>query len=154
MPKIDLVDHAPRQIVSGDDWSEFRLRLGQRYTRDAVPEELVKTVERPVKKVVFANKNRELADHFTDFLLREEEGQPMLRAVTGLDYTQDQGEDAYDELEREFPDEVVELLHPGSGAVHITDLHFLVWLKSTKLGLDAASFDPKRAGPDTSPPTR
>ena len=159
LPKDKLIEFEPRQVVAEDDWDRFRLRLGQRYTRDALPDSLVDQLARPIGKVVLKRSNSELTECFTDFLVRFEvdddgEQRPRLYAVIGENFSQRSGEEAYEKLEEQFGAAVTDGLHGDSGAIHVRQLHFLLWNTAMKLDFDAASWDAKIATPDAAEPTR
>ena len=155
LPKDRLTDFDPVQIVPADRWDRFRMRLGQRYSRDALPTELVEKIQRPlVKKVIGRNATtRERAKVFTDWFAYPVEDKWRLMALIDLDYTQEQGDDAYEALAAHFPDEFDELLDDRSGATTMDKIDFRLWLTAKKLNLDEISWHPKR-GEGHSEPTR
>lgn len=154
LPKDRLVEYPARQVVAKEHRPQLRLRLGQRYTRDAVPDEIVQKLALPIGKVLRKNANKDLTKHFSDFLVTMDDDRPRLHAVIGEAFAPIAGDDAYHELEAKFPEEVRAELHEDSGAIHVSQLHFALWQASIKLDFDAASWDEKIAAPDAAEPTR
>ena len=97
----------------------LRLRIGQRFSRDALPAALVEQVQRPlIRKVVGRNATtREVAKVFTDWLLYPRGDKYQLIAIIDPARSQAEGDDACEALAQHFPDELNELLSDDSGAL-------------------------------------
>jgi hypothetical protein len=155
LPKDLLVRYPACQVVPSNLRARFRLRLGQRYSRDALPADLVATVQRPlIGRVIGRNATtRQLASVFTDWLLYPDEGRYRLLAVVDPAYSKNEGDDAYNQLSRYFPDELEALLTDASGAIVMEQLNFLLWLGAMKINLDEISWHETK-GEGHSEPTR
>jgi hypothetical protein len=155
LPKDVLNQLQPIQVVPPELRPRLRLRLGQRFSRDALPNALVATIQRPlIQKVVGKNNaSRVAASVFTDWLLYPEEGRYRLIAVVDPTHNQQEGDDAYDQLAQLFPEELEEMLTEGSGAVTMANLSFLLWLSAMKINLDEISWHETK-GQGHAEPTR
>ena len=159
LPKPQLLQAEPIPAIDGDRTrKQFRLRLGQRYARDAVPTDLVETFQRPLRDAVKRSRPRRggKLGNFTLWLgLRGDDGRVIVYAV------------AADGREAEAEEDWLELMawlketRPRSarddraGGVRactpVDDLPFGLWLDAFKFDFDEISYS-SRAGDDHAPP--
>lgn len=157
MPKPQLLQASPIPAIDGERMrKQFRLRLGQRYARDAVPTDLVDTFQRPLRDAVKRSRPRiAQLGSFTLWLgLRSGDGRVIVYAVAAAGREADAEEDWRELmawLEEKRP-EVHALIEPEeSGAYTADDLPLGLWLDAFKLDFDEISYS-SRAGDDHAPP--
>jgi hypothetical protein len=155
--KLDLVEYEPKQALPEDEKVRqgFVLRTGQRYTRAAVPDNLVEMVVRPLADLVLGD--AEANRLFTEWALyyggRPEE-KPGVQAVyqVSIDTTDDdeyarleqelqqQAEDKFQAIIDALPVEAKEKLdldEPRTQVIAETDLTVARWRLSWKLEWDS-----------------
>lgn len=160
MTKLDLATHEPKQALPDDDRVRlsFVLRTGQRYTRAAVPDNLVEKVVRPLRDLVVGDS--EANRLFTEWALfhggRREE-KPGVQAVYEVNISDvdddesarleqelhEQAEDKFQSIINELPPEAKEELdldEPRTQAIAETELTVIRWRLSWKLEWDAETF--------------
>ncbi len=146
LPK-DLLDTYPAlQPVPLDRRSRFRLRLGQRFARDALPEALVAKIQRPLMRVVRKPSVKQHTAFFSEWLLYERDpGRYQLIALFPPEVVdRAKADDAYEALQRQFPESFAALIDADlSGALSMEDLSFLTWLTAKKINLDEVSWHPR-----------
>jgi len=149
LPRHDAINVVPE----GQARDRFRLRLGQRFSRQALSAELVVRVQRPlIDKVVGRNATtRGQGAIFTDWLLLPEEGGFRLLAVVSPGHSPQEGDDAYEQLSQLFPEDLESLLTDASGAISMEQLDFLTWLTALKINLDELSWHPTKSGAGAEP---
>ncbi len=149
LPCQDAINVVPKGLPR----DRFRLRLGQRFSRQALSAELVVRVQRPlIDRVIGRNATaRSQGAIFTDWLLAPEDGKFTLLAVVSQDHSLREGDDAYEQLSQHFPEDLESLLTDSSGAISMEQLDFLTWLTALKINLDELSWHPTKSGGHAEP---
>ena len=157
LPKPQLLQAQPIPAIDGERTrKQFRLRLGQRYARDAVPTDLVESFQRPLRDAVKRSRPRVAQlGSFTAWLgLRTVDGRVIVYAVAAEGREAEAEEDwmeLMDWLERTRPG-LYALIEPEESGVYAADdLPFGLWLDSFKFDFDEISYS-SRAGDDHTPP--
>jgi hypothetical protein len=146
IPKDVFAAYDAVNVVPRESRQRFRLKLGQRFSRDALPIDLVEKLQRPLIDVIGKNTtNRTLAAIFTDWLVIPDGGRFQLLAVVSSDYSQHEGDDAYHQLAARFPPDTDAMLTARSGAITMNNLSFLTWLVALKINLDVISWHPAKS---------
>ena len=172
--KLDLVSlpvaqSLPPDVAPHRVRERFSLRVGQRYTRSAVPDELAVKVEEPLRDLIEGNSElNSLFYEWTLFHGGKRDNRPGIIAVYRVDVDESLNEDERARLDDEIrqraddlfhhtieqlPDEAKALLDLDDGhrtrAVPETEYTVAEWRRSWKLEWDADSFgaDPEAATP-------
>lgn len=134
----------------------FKLRIGQRYSRDALPNDIAAGLQRPLLDVLRKKPaHMQLVDIFSEFLVfRAGENDELVEVIAlyppGAD--QHQAEEAWEQLEGLLPQAVVDYIVETSGALSMEQLNFYRYFYGWKLDLDDVSYH-RKAGPNQTPPT-
>jgi hypothetical protein len=133
----------------------FRLQSGQRYSRDAVPDDIVANLQIPLRKAIGGSAKRvQRAGHFTAFLVHRRNEELLLMALIADDRSRGDAEADLDEilatLQKNDP-AARALLAEESGAFYADDIPFGLFLDSYKLDFDEVSRG-KHAGDDHAQP--
>lgn len=153
LAKDRLPKYAPLQLVeAGEPHKRLKLRVGQRYSRDALPTDLVEHLQRPLVRLLRKAAHMEKVEPFSEFLVFRIGDQVEIVAVYPTTVDRKTADDAWDALEEAMPQELIDLIHePTSGAVSVTELSFFRYFGGWKLDLDEVTYQGK-AGPDQEPP--
>lgn len=160
LPKPAFNQHMNALPVVADERSRkrFRLRLGQRYWRDPVPDDLVETLQRPLRDVVKNSSTRlgRLRNFVMWLGLRSEEGRVVVIAVAEDGREADAHED-WDELLRLLAARkpaAHALIEPDeSGVYSADDISLGLWLDAFKFDFDELTYS-RRADADHATPPR
>lgn len=139
-------------VAAGEPHKRFKLRAGQRYSRDALPTELVNLLQRPLVKLLSKSGNMKNVELFSDLIAFRNGDQVQVAAVFGVEVNQHEAEDAWQALEDAMPDELRDLIHEDSGAVSVAQLNFWTYVHGWKLDLDEVTHH-KKAGDAQAPPS-
>jgi hypothetical protein len=155
LPKHLLADQSAVQpLTNARAVKRLRLRLGQRYWRDPVPDDIVRDVQRPLRDALRRSRARvRLAGHFTEWLGVRDGDKVLVLAILGEDKDRREAETAFDDLLANLPPEVRARLAPESAVVDVNDISFGLWLDSFKFDFDEISFG-RRAAEDHATPHR
>lgn len=156
LAKDRLTSHAARQPLTGEEaYKRFKLRIGQRYSRDALPTDIVEKLQRPLVALLRKKPaHLKLVDVFSDFLVFRAPGDKVeVVALYPERVSRDEAEDRWHALEELLPEELLEYIDENrSGAVPITQVNFWRYFSGWKLDLDEVTYAGK-AGPSQEPPT-
>jgi hypothetical protein len=137
-------------LVDEVAYRRFKLRVGQRYSRDALPTRLVRDVQRPLQQFFRKPANMGLAAVFTEFLVFEKDGQAQVVPIIGPGEDRHQAEDAWADIESRLPADLVTHMHDASNPLPIEDVNFWRYLTGWKLDLDEVTYH-RKAGDQQSP---
>jgi hypothetical protein len=153
LAKDRLSAYAPLQLVeTGEPHKRLKLRVGQRYSRDALPTDLVERLQRPLVKLLRKPSQMKKVEPFSEFIVFRNGDQVEIVAVYPTTVDRKTADDAWDELEEAMPQELVDLIHePSSGALSVTELSFFRYFGGWKLDLDEVTYQGK-ASPDQAAP--
>jgi hypothetical protein len=154
LPKHRLTecDPAPLVIEPGLPRRDFQLRLGQRYSRDAVPDDIVQDLQRPLADWFSkSTAQRRHGDMFSVFFVQRQPEGLLLAGVIGHGHDPIEANKAFKEMLSNL--ETNATLHPLSSAYSTKDVPLSMYLESYKLSLDELSRSSK-AGDDAAQPLR
>lgn len=153
LAKDRLTAYPPVQLVeAGEPHKRFKLRVGQRYSRDALPSDLVERLQKPLVKLLRKSSHMKKVEPFSDFLVFRNGDQVEIKAVFPTSVDRRAAEDAWAALEEVMPKELIELIHEDSGAISVTQLHFWRYFSGWKLDLDEVTYH-RKAGSAQKTPT-
>jgi hypothetical protein len=142
-------------ILDPVDHKRFRHRLGGRYWRDAVPDDLREAFAEPLRKAFSKGARNKLLRHFSMLLGQRIGDRILVLAVIGPESEEDAAyqdwEQAVDELER-IAAEARGMMHEDSGPVSEEDLSVAQWLEVFKFEFDDLSYGSKVAEGHARPP--
>lgn len=144
-------------IVTLRAQKRFRLRLGQRYWRDPVPDDLVETLQRPLVDAVRRSATRIARfENFAMWLgLRIEDGRVIVLAVAE-DGRRGEAEEDWDEVIRILAsrsEAATALIEPNESGVYTADdIPLGVWLDSFKFDLDELTYGRRATDASAEPP--
>lgn len=151
IPKHALSAIAATPVIDNERaHKRFRLRLGQRYWRDPVPDDLVDTLQRPLIEAVKKSTARIARfESFTMWLgMRTEQGKVVVVAVAAED-SHANAEDDWNEvlklLHKREPDAAALIAPDESGVYAVDDISLGTWLDSFKFDFDEITYS-RRAG--------
>jgi hypothetical protein len=163
---VDLRRRAwlPKHLLPGHDSCQplpdararkrFRLRIGQRYWRDPVPDDVVRDVQRPLHDALDRSRTRvRLGGYFSEWLGIRDGGKVLVLAILGEAKDRREGEAAFEELLAMLKPEVRERLAPESAVVEVDDIAWGLWLDAFKFDFDDISYG-RRADEDNATPRR
>jgi hypothetical protein len=141
-------------VPVGTDRRRLKLRIGQRYSRDALPDDLVETVQRPIIKTLRKTGARAASELFTEWLVFRVGGKVAIQALFDADKTsQANADDAYNEIEKALGKELHEIIaEDESGAVSLQNISLWRYFYGFKVDLDEVSYGSK-ASPGAAKPT-
>jgi hypothetical protein len=147
---IPLIDTARAQ-------KRFRLRLGQRYWRDPVPDDLVETLQRPLVDAVRRSTTR--IARFQNFVmwlgLRADDASVIILAVAE-DGRHAEAQEDWDEVIRILADRsntATALIEPNESGVYAADdISLGVWLDRFKFDLDELTYGRRASDASAEPP--
>lgn len=147
LAKDQLSKYSLVQAIGDDNgYKRFKMRVGNRYSRDALPTDLVEAVQRPLRRVIRDKPALTKASGvFSDLLVFRREGLILISAVYGPGGNRKQAEDAWDAVEAALPEEVRALVHEDSGAISIEDVRWWDYIRGWKMDLDEVSYGKKAA---------
>jgi hypothetical protein len=157
LPKHLLPDVPSLHAVIADpvEHKRFRHRLGGRYWRDGVPDDLRDSFAKPLGKAFSKGKRNRLLRHFSMLLGERVEDKLLVLALIGPNSPEDAAREdwdqAIDELERVSPD-ARRMLHEDSGPVTEDDLSVGQWLELFKFDFDDLSYASSSAEGHEPPP--
>jgi hypothetical protein len=160
LPKTLLLDQPDlTPAIEGDRAQKrFRLRLGQRYWRDPVPDDLVDALQRPLRDAV-KNSAQRIATlrNFTMLLgLRNDDGRVLVLAVAEegreTEAESDWGQ-LMELLRRRAPGAHALIDADSSGVYTHEDISLGLWLDSFKFDFDELTYS-RRADPEHATPER
>jgi hypothetical protein len=131
----------------------FKLRLGQRYTRDALPRDVADQLA-PLLKFLRKNAtNMKLTEPFIDLLAFRKEGKVEVLAICPAGTDQRAADDAWQELEDALPDDYVhENLHEASRALPMEEVSIVFLLDGWTLDAGDISVN-RKASEEHAEPT-
>jgi hypothetical protein len=151
--KDRLPAHTPRQMVeAGEPHKRFKLRVGQRYSRDALPTDLVERLQKPLVKLLRKPSHMKKVEPFSDFLVFRQGDQVEIKAVFPVHVDRRIAEDAWAAFEDVMPEELVELIGEDSGAVSVKEMNFWTYFYGWKMDLDEVTYS-RKAGPEQAAPS-
>jgi len=141
-------------VPAGTDRRRLKLRIGQRYSRDALPTDLVEAVQKPILKVLKKSGPRKASESFSEWLVFRSGDKVVIQAVFDLSrISQAAADDAYNEIEKAFGQELLALIdEKDSGAVSLQGISLWRYFYGFKMDLDEVSYGSK-ASPDATKPT-
>lgn len=132
----------------------LRLRLGQRYWRDPVPDDLVRDVQRPLRAALRSSRSGvRLGGYFSEWLGVREGDQVLVLAILGDGKDRREAESAFDQILAKLRPEVRRRLAPESSVVGVFDISLGLWLEAFKFDFDDISYS-SRADDDHATPRR
>jgi hypothetical protein len=145
LPKDRLTKYAPVLPIEEERMRKrFKLRAGQRYTRDPLPDDVR---DRLRKLVDFLRKNAtnmKLSEPFSDFLVVREGEKVRVLAIHPPHIPTKDADDAWAAIETGLGDEYVEEhIHGESGPVSMEDLSFALYIDGWVLDLGDISVNRK-----------
>jgi hypothetical protein len=142
-------------IVDPAEHKRFRHRLGGRYWRDGVPDDLRDAFAKPLGKAFSKGARNRLLRHFSMLLGQRLEDKLLVLALIGPDSSDDAArqdwDQAIDDLERIAPD-AWRMLHEDSGPISEDDLSVGQWLEVFKFDFDDLSYGSRSAEGHEAPP--
>ena len=152
LPKHRLLEctPAPLAIEGGTPRQDFRLRLGQRYSRDAVPDDIVRDLQWPLAD--WFSKNAALRRHgdmFSTFLVQRQPEGLLLAGVIGSGHDPIEADEAFRNMLDNLKTDAT--LHPRSGSYTTAEVPLSMYLGSYKLSLDELSRGSKTGGDAAQP---
>jgi len=151
--KDRLSAYRPRQMVAaGEPHKRFKLRTGQRYSRDALPTDLVERLQKPLIKLLRKPSHMKKVEPFSDFLVFRKGDQVEIKAVFPTHVERRAAEDAWAALEEVMPEELIDLIAEDSGAVSVKEMNFFTYFYGWKMDLDEVTYH-RKAGPDQAAPS-
>lgn len=131
----------------------FRLRVGQRYWRDPVPDDLVTTLQHPLKTVLKQGTERvRLSGFFSDWIGIRQGSLVLVLAIIGEGKDRREAEQAFATLMSRLRPETHSLIAPESSAVEADDIALGLWLDSFKFDFDEITYG-RRADDTHAEPT-
>jgi hypothetical protein len=141
---VDLRRRAwlPKYLLAGQDAVQplpnvrarkrFRLRIGQRYWRDPVPDDIVSDVQRPLHDALDRSRARvRLGGLFSEWLGIRGGDKVLVLAILGEGKDRREAEAAFDELLAKLKPDVRERLAPESAVVDVDDIAWGLWLDAS-----------------------
>jgi hypothetical protein len=155
LPKHLLPEHAAVQpLTNARAVKRLRLRLGQRYWRDPVPDDIVRDVQSPLREAIRRRQARvRRAGYFSEWLGIRDGDKVLLLAILGEGKDRREAEVALDELLADLRPEVRERLAPESSVVGVDDISFGLWLDAFKFDFDEITYG-RRADEEHATPHR
>ena len=157
---VDLRRRAwlPKHLLPGQDAAHplpdararkrFRLRIGQRYWRDPVPDDIVRDVQRPLHDAFDRSRARvRLGGYFSEWLGIRDGDKVLVLAVVGEGKDRREAEAAFDELLTKLKPELRDRLAPETAVVDVDDISLRLWLDAFKFDFDDISYG-RRADED------
>jgi len=130
----------------------FRLRIGQRYWRDPVPDDIVRDVQRPLHAALDRSRGRvRLGGYFSEWLGLRDGERVLVLAILGPDKDLREAEAAFDELLNKLKPVVRERLSPESAVVRVDEIAFGLWLDAFKFDFDDISYGSRATEENASP---
>jgi hypothetical protein len=139
-------------VEAGEPHKRLKLRVGQRYSRDALPTDLVARLQQPLVDLLRKPSHMKKVAPFSEFLVFRKGDQVEIVAVFPHTVDQRTAEDAWEALEGVMPQELFDLIHESSGAVSVTQLNFYRFFSGWKLDLDEVTYH-RKAGPGQATPS-
>jgi hypothetical protein len=155
LPKYLLPgQRAVQPLATARARKRFRLRLGQRYWRDPVPDDIVRDVQRPLRDALRGGRDRvRLGGYFSEWLGMRDGDKVLVLAILGDGKDRREAEAAFEELLAKLKPEVRERLAPESSVVSVDDISLGLWLDAFKFDFDDISYG-RRADDDHATPRR
>jgi hypothetical protein len=155
LPKHLLPDEAfARPVSAARAVKRFRLRLGQRYWRDSVPDDIVRDVQLPLRDAIRRSSSRvRKAGYFSEWLGLRDGDKVLVLAILGEGKDRREAEAAFDELLASLAPELQDRLAPESAVVDVDDIPLGLWLDAFKFDFDEISYG-RRADEDHATPHR
>lgn len=157
IPKMRLVEQPDLTpaIEGGRSQKRFRLRLGQRYWRDPVPDDLVETLQRPLRHTLRGSAARiATLRNFTMLLGQRSEGDRVLVLAVAEDGRTAEAEsdwiDLMDLLSNREPAAHARI-DEASGVYSSDDVPLGLWLDSFKFDFDELTYSSKADGDHATP---
>jgi len=154
LPKDLIRSMSGRHVVNPLDRHRLALKLGDRYSRNPLPTDLVANLQRPLIKLLEHMDNRPLARPFADWRCIRRGDKVELIAITGPSRGQTEAEDAFAELIRRMPSVLRDLIdEDASRVVLVEELPYHLVMDSASIDLDEITFgkrgknDPEQAEP-------
>jgi hypothetical protein len=159
MPKTRLLTQADlTPAIAGERGQKrFRLRLGQRYWRDPVPDDLVEALQRPLRDAVRGSAARiATLRNFSMLLGRRSDGDRVIVFAVAEDGRVDEADRDWNELLdvlRNRAPAAHARIDEDSGVYSSDDVPLGLWLDSFKFDFDELSYS-RKAGADQVAPDR
>lgn len=158
LPKPRVLDQTPlvQAIETERQRKQFRLRLGQRYWRDPVPDDVVTDLQNPLRDVLNRSTTRvAMVRNFAAWLgQRLDEGQILVIAVAAegrLAEAEEDWAEVMQTLGATKPD-AYRMIHEDSGVYSAEDISLAVWLDAFKFDFDEITYG-RRADEDHAEPS-
>lgn len=131
----------------------FRLRIGQRYWRDPVPDDIVRDIQRPLHDALDRSRLRvRLGGHFSEWLAIRDGDKVLVLAILGNGKDRREAETAFEELLTMLKPEVRERLAPESAVVDVDDIAWGPLARCVQVRLRRhLLWPPRRRGPRHAP---
>lgn len=156
LAKHHLIEHeVVLPVAPGRPRRDLALRLHRRYSRDAIPDDIVREFQRPLVEWLRDKKaRRRKTELFSEFLVqRSPDGALLVLGVIGADRSRVDAEKAFRELMEGFAQKTAMTIAPESDAVTEDDLPLGLWKRAHKLDLDQLSRGSK-ASKESAEPNR
>jgi hypothetical protein len=148
LPDLEVVQPVPDARAL----KRLRLRLGQRYWRDPVPDDIVRDVQHPLRDALRGSRARVTrASYFSEWLGLRDDDKVLVLPVLGQGKNRREAEAAFDEVVADLAPDVRERLAPESSVVSVDDISFGLWLDAFKFDFDEISYG-RRADADHATP--
>jgi hypothetical protein len=160
LPKCQLPHQEPLipAVDSDRRRKQFRLRLGQRYWRDPVPDDVVASLQQPLRDALDQSRARvALLRNFSAWLgIRNADGTVLIVAVAAEGRLADAERDwaeVLDVLQRTKPEAYRLIELPASGVFTTEDISLALWLSAFKFDFDLITYGRRADEDHAEPPT-
>jgi hypothetical protein len=153
LAKDKLPDYDVVQTIADDaQYKRFKMRVGNRYSRDALPTDLVDRVQKPLRDLLKSkNALRKKAGVFSDFLVFRRDDQIRILPVIADGKDQRYAEDVWDEILEAMSEDLASLIHDDSNPMPIQQVNWWSYTTGWKMDLDDLSYGGKAV--KQAPPT-
>jgi hypothetical protein len=158
LPKVKLPEQSDLTCAIDTERARkrFRLRLGQRYWRDPVPDDLVATLQEPLHKVLEQSASRiAKLRNFSMWLGQRVERDRVLVIAVASEERHEEAEQDWDELmqllRKKAPNAHALIESEESGVYRSSDVSLALWLDTFKFDFDELSYG-RRADDDHAVP--
>ena len=155
LAKDQILANAPlNPVPPGTARRRLKLRIGQRYSRDALPADLVERLQRPVTQTLRKAAPRRNSELFNEWLVFRDGERVTVQALFDLTKTTQQAaDDAYSEIEKALDESVRSLIdETNSGAIALQQINLWRYFEGFKMDLDEITYGSK-ASPHAAKPT-
>lgn len=142
LPKHLLPDQVVvRPVSDARAVKRLRLRLGQRYWRDPVPDDIVRDVQQPLRDALRGSHAKVArAGYFSEWLGLRDGDKVLVLPILGDGKDRREAEAAFGEVLASLSHDVRERLAPESSVVGVDDISLGLWLDSFKFDFDEITY--------------